>query len=1102
MADSIESALASLAKNYGKTNAVIKDLTKSMKEFSSARKQAFSVADPKAIQSVKNMTKAMETLISATDELLSAQKTLKQERSGSKKDEEAQIKRINEAAAAYEKSQKVITQTAKSIDALREKKKRDAEQWEADALKYFRTHTLLGKSFGLLSSGVGAFAAKLTFTGLAWKALNRHMQAAEIQQNILIQNYRDLSKSTTTWGDKFKDAASNIPVVGESIGEYGKKTIEANAKVVGFTEATYNMSDALRMTEATAQRMGVSTEYVGEAFTKFSRIAGTDSPKVLKTLSEGAITVSRSLGITVPEAIDFVSTRMDKFGGSAAGAIASLNNMREEAKRINDAFGRTVIRGDDVARTIQDISKQTTIYSIDQRFVGNILRENIARLQSTGKSYEQAAKQASTFAEAVTGKAPEWMKVFAGQDIMKSVMSNFKNKELTEQFGAELEAAKPGLKKEIEKILNDPTMAQYDKMMLVQEKLSGTTVGIDAMNKQILKLAKHPHGMVLIAKQFGVTLAEAEGMVDQAKMMEQRTTILNKLTAKGVELKGAEYKLGDKTYTLTEDQANALKAIDASNADALEKEKQKREFINAIIDTKNEEITLEQEKARLANQEMLNKKQLAAIENKIKLRLEDRARLQEKLNKAKAEGNPKAIADLEKEIAISDKLIKQAQLEKSRFESKVAEQEGATEGLKTVEEINRALLDEFKGYSLNSGNELKAIVTELSSTKNLLIAAGLMGLGKMLFTYTGLWGRIENHLSKLVAASGADSGGGEAKGRKVSRRKEKFQKSKRGGGSRGGRLKGLKSKLGGLGSKIKSSLGRPEGGYGANFGKDLGIAKVAGAIGAVAGLSSAMDMLTAKYDENGNKIDESAKVMGVSLTKAANNVSTFGMGMSALPGKLGKLGGQLGTLGAAFEAGTVIGQGLNTVLDKVGWSAEELGQKWADLAMKDTGWKGKLLRAIGPEQVETVKSGEAVNKKMIESMKRKGLTDKEANDVVSRSEKEKKSISDILAQMGKISGAPKKTSALTGAAMPAAMGADLNKAAATTAAATAATTAAATAATTATATSDTSSSGGLTGSFMGGPSADGSIMLKVENFMNVFAKAGAMIKQKTNRPSA
>ena len=1103
---SLEETLAKIASQSKTGASSIEAMAKSLKELDAAKK---TFTDPKGIVAIQKMSKAIEQLMISTQEYEKERENLTKAQQEGRELSEEEIKTLEKVSKAQTKAADNLHRIQQGTLKANKDKEKFNEKVEADALKNFRTNTKLGKSFTLLSGSVAKYAVQLGFLSLALKAAKRHSQAAEVQQNILIQGYRTLSKDTTTWGTSFKDTAAHIPIVGDYIGNYGKNLIDAHGKVLGFTEASLNMSDAIAKTEATAQRMGVSTEYVGDAFSKFARITGTQSPKVLKTLTEGAITVSRALGITVPEAVDFVSTRMDKFGGSAAGAIASLNNLREEAKRINDAFGRTVIRGDDVARTLQDISKETTMYAIDQRFVGGVLRENIARLQSTGKSYEQASKQANVFATAVTGKAPQWMKVFAAQDLNSQMMSSFNKGDFVEKFGSELEAAKPGLTKEIQNILSDTTMGQYSKMMLIQEKVSGTTVGIDAMSKQILKLAKHPQGIALIASQFGVTLAEAEGMVQQAKSMEERTTILTKLSAKNVDYAKAEFTLNGETYKLTKAEADAMKKIDESGASDLDKTREKKELLNSIVDQENEKISIAQEAARLDNEKIMNYKQIEKINKRILMIKEEKNKLEEKLKGAAAgSAEEKAIKD---QIAIYDKMLKAKELEKSRYESKAAEAEGKTEGLKTVEDINKALLEEFKGYSINSGNEFKAIITELSDTKKLIMMAIGFGLGKFLWKYIGIGTRLEKFLAARAAGKIAGAGGGAGDG---------------GGG--GGAGAGTGDGAGGTGTpptppappappaqKPTTKWGKVKEKY-SKAAQEHALALSTSAYLA----SEAMDKLTATYDKDGKEIETLDSKAAKNLKSFSGNVSMTSSLLSQLPGKMGRMGAKLGALSAAFEIGATIGQGLNKVMDHFGITADVVGQKMEDLAESSDSLLGKFLKAVGPERAGV--DEQEADKKKLTTLMHKGLSGGEAAKALDEIKKTNISMTDYLKKIGKLpaSGAPKGVAAkgvttpaggtLAGAKIPAgastALGAtpaDTGAPGAPAAAGTPAAGAPAPAAATAdTGGGDAAGGGSMSGSFVGGPNSDGSITLRVDNFMSVFSKANAMTKQKTIRQSS
>jgi hypothetical protein len=706
-----------------------------------------AAGDPKGILAVQKMTKAIKTLMDSTSDYEDELKKLKKAQEEGRELSEDEIKTLDRVTKARDKASENVLKIDREFINSKEKIKKANAEYEADAIKNFRTNTIMGQGFVKLTDTVSKYAAGLTFGGLVQKAWTRHVQSAEIQQNILIQSYKGFrleQDAATKTTDEF----------GNTIASTSDKTKKGVSDTIAYTKAALDMSTALAKTEATAQRMGVSTEYVGDAFTKFSRITGSRDTAVLKTLTEGAITVSRAMGITVPEAIDFVSTRMDKFGGSASSAIASMYNMQKEAERTNKEFGRTVIRGDDVVRTIQDISKQTTIYGIDQRFVGNILRENVARLQSTDKSYDAAQRQAKAFTEAVTGKAPEWMQVYAAFDVSEKLMQNFNGEELSEEMKAELKAAKPGLESEVEALLKESGgKLTYSVKRALGEMTSGTTIGIGAMNKQILKLAKHPEGLVLISKQFGVSLADARGMVESAKALEQKQVAISAITAKKVDYDKFSYKIDKQTIPLNDLQIQQMKEIDASGKSEAERNMAKKELLESIISQKNDEITIDNDRARLLAEEQTNLKQIEKINTYIANAQKKKAEYQKQLLAATTD---KERGELQKEIARIDKMIAGKELEKSRYESKSEEEKGKAAGLKTVEEINKELLNEFGDYADTTGKSLKAMVTELTDTKGLLIAAGIAGMTRYLLNYTGALARIEKALAMRAIGGGSD----------------------------------------------------------------------------------------------------------------------------------------------------------------------------------------------------------------------------------------------------------------------------------------------------------------------------------------------------------
>ena len=1080
MATTIDQALKNIAALSDASADKVDRLSRSINNLNSLTKNSKTAEE---VLTLKKLTQGLQNLLTVEKEYIEINKKIKKAKENNQEINAKDLKQAKNITKQRQHDVIVVKHWGREVAKVYKNAGEYTDKYEADALKNFKTNTLLGKTFNLLGNEVTSFGGKLGLVALGLKAWNRHVQAADIQQNIMIQTFKGLEQRTVS----------------------SEKSFSRLRNAVDFSVKITAMSDALAESKAVAKAMGVDVEVVGDSFLKFSRIVGTDNPKALQTLTSSAVAVSRSLGISVPEAVDFVSLRMDKFGGSAASAIASLNNMREEAERINKSFGRTVIRGDDVARTLLDISKQTTMYAIDQRFVGGVLRDNIAKLQATGSSYEQAAKKAQAYTEAVTGKAPEWMKVFSAQDIYSQI-ADISPEKFVSQFGAELEAAKPGLTNEVQSILNDKSMAKYSKMMLLQEMLSGTSVGIDSMNKQILKLANHPQGVVLIAKQFGVSLSEAQGMVDQAKTMEERTKIINSLMNEGLNTTGKKLTLNKKDFQLTLDQQKEIKdageaAINAAKLEAqqrgkvasdldiiLAKKSAEKAAINSIIDAKNEEASVDADLQRLANEEMLNKKAMMKVEGQLVILQKKKADIAQKLAAAT---DDKTRKELESEMKRIDKRISETELEKTRYEGKEAERKGLSAGLKTNEEITAKLLDEFGVYSDATGKSFTAMIEKYSTTSTFLIAAITSGLATLVLKYTSVGTKLTQWLANQYAKGlspvtsildkiygvlnkgGPGGGGGGGDGPEP-----KVENTKLEGDRRTRHLETAKPK-GRIGRMREKGLEK----FGTFKNPKVDFAMVAGVSLAAQGLKSASTQMA----ESLGMAIKPVQAFGVSLSGVGAKMSGVGSAMAMMPGKLGKLGGSLGMLGAAFEIGTTIGEGLNAVFDKLGWTGEETTQRLANWWTKDSPEKKAADKAetdLFAKMAKNYKLSAEQVKKYDEEAKKAGKSTREYIENVKGVKRQN------AAPAATAAAAATKTTTLSAVGM--APGAAEALKPATSDIATPGGVPV-----TETATADTGGGGSPSGSFVGGPNADGSITLRVDNFMGAFSKAQTMTKQKS-----
>jgi len=763
MADDIGATLEQIAKQ----SASVTELTKALGQLEEAKKSALKAGDTKGLLNLVALERATNRLRLAETARLKLQKDMTAQAEAGLEVSEDMLLAIQANDEAIKENRKIVLSAAKTQADVHAAAKKQAIELKEAALQNFREHTKLGKAFSLANSGIVKFAGGLTAASLVMKAYNRYTEAAEVRQKILIQGFKGFSAPLTSASKDLSATGKVILGTGESLSSFFGSDLPTSigksaVSFFGAQKEIYSFNDAIASAESTAYRMGVSVDVVSGAMVDFARITGKDNPKALGQLTEGAIAVSRAIGITVPEAVDFVSTRMDKFGGTAASALIGLNELRVESERINNTFGRTIIRGDDLAKTLQQISSQTTVYAIDQRLVGSILRDNIARIQATGESYDNARKKAEAFTAGLTTQAPEWMQVLAGEDLAGNMAEAFGDggpaaaQAFQEQFGDSLDAAKPGLSKRVQGILKEIKSGDrnsYEGMRLIQELTQGTSVGIEAMNKQLLNLSRATGASTeTIAKQMGVSRDVADGMIESAKVMEkqqQEVAALAKLPTNELA----------KQLGISESLA---KVMVGSGQSEMERAKNLKEFLKL----KNEQ------KLKALEEKRLLVESAAALERRVKVDkvitglTEERAKLVSQIGK----GGDDAKIDVD--IKNIDMVIKGKQAELSQMVSEAAAKTESAGELNVqmgqVGAITQGLKDVFSDYAVGSGNFYKEIFAKMGTIPVLLAGA----LGVVLLKKFNVFGRLEeklaNHTALLETINksilskgvGGDGGGG------------------------------------------------------------------------------------------------------------------------------------------------------------------------------------------------------------------------------------------------------------------------------------------------------------------------------------------------------
>jgi hypothetical protein len=315
MADIID-ILESITSNVSGLEAT----TRALNDFKDAKKAALKAGDAKSLLQLENLEKATKKYLRAKEKQLKLEQELQETHKKGQRVSQKLRSQLKKNMSELALQERTLTQAKRQATRAQEEQTAAIIANNAAMMDAWKSTTLLGRAYGGLTSGFAKVAGGITAGSLAMKAWNRHVEGAEIRQKILIQQFRGFKDSTTG--------------VGESLNEARLKSEE--------------MSNALINTRAVAIRMGVDVSQVNDAMVDFARIAGTDNPEALGRLTSATITVARSMGLSMPEAVDFVRSRMDKFGGTAASAVVALQNIRTETEHVNLMFGRTVVRADDI----------------------------------------------------------------------------------------------------------------------------------------------------------------------------------------------------------------------------------------------------------------------------------------------------------------------------------------------------------------------------------------------------------------------------------------------------------------------------------------------------------------------------------------------------------------------------------------------------------------------------------------------------------------------------------------------------------------------------------------------------------------------------------
>lgn len=826
MADDIKGTLTNILKTMNS----IDDLKKSINSLNDIKDTEINVNSNFDVKTIRNLEKLQATIISLTrakEDLAEIEDESREAIKNNNKLTDEQIDRYDEASKSVDKYSKILVNAAKSqADAIDEVTKKGVAEKEI-IMERWKQNTILGKSYSAVTGSVGKFAAGITAGTLAMKAIGRVADAATLRNNMMIASYGELE---------------------DSLGAAASETL------------TYEAS--LRKAESAAIRYGLVNENVSEIMLKYQRIVGDIGPTAMGSLTEATLAMAKVMNITGAEALKYVQDRVDKFGGSAANALSSLDDLRSETVRYNTELKGVKIRGDDVVRVIQDITNSNNVYAADQRFLSGVLTKTSATLQSQGESYSYAQRMAQNYTKALSSEAPEWMKISNAFDITDQVMGNTVDvdgvKKLTEGYAAELEKAKPGLSKKVNDLLN-AGYNQYDTARLMGGLLQDTEAGMVLMNKKIVDLGRT--SITSLAQAYNVSHVEAQSMLETAetalKDEKEKSKILN--------------AQGEDRVKINKQMAAMLGMSEQRVEDMRKEEGYEKELVESFMKRRKEND--------LNRNIMERQRNAAAEELKVKKEIE---KVEKELLGFQERGES-ASAD------IAEKKLKKLQEEKDRLHTEAT---GDTVGSTGILGALTKKVDEFqKATGLLNGDWIKSIFNDFSSP----MVMGIGALGVTLWKGFGVSTRIEKWVEKIAynTAGGGGFGGGGSSGGGIGNKKNRRNKWARASRKMGAKPRGVMGRVSRLAGGAKGILSKGGGllkgigGLGAMKGLGGILSKSKGLLKGVGGLAkkipllgtaiSAMDMGSA-YASGGTK--------GLAKSGIQNGGSMIGTALGGLVGSV------------------------------------------------------------------------------------------------------------------------------------------------------------------------------------------------------------------------
>lgn len=327
--------------------------------------------------------------------------------------------------------------------------------------------------------------------------------------------------------------------------------------VTGVIKSAYMFQKGMAESRVGLRFLGYSADEVNSSFKELSvtasKVGGKLDTEGVAQLTTVTGRLARMLGVSLPEATQYMITMQQRFGASTSATAETMLGIYVATDKYNKEAGRTVIVGRDLTKVMFDLSRETKGAALDQQFLSQTLQANLLQLQAQGRNYSEALEQSSLFVKKMSAEAPDWTKILAGRELRKQFASAA---DITPEMTAQLERARPGLTQRIKEILNSP-VDEFTKQRKLQEALSGTQVGFESMGKGVSQLIDRLGDKANIALQqiYGINATEADALITQTKRTKELAGEKDKLYKLDREAAAAQLM---SQYKISKEQATYL----------------------------------------------------------------------------------------------------------------------------------------------------------------------------------------------------------------------------------------------------------------------------------------------------------------------------------------------------------------------------------------------------------------------------------------------------------------------------------------------------------------------------------------------------------------